>query len=46
MAKAMIHGDEGLGVDGLKELDPGPYTHNDIHVDDIMEQPGSKPHSL
>jgi hypothetical protein len=29
----MMHGDEGIGVDGLKkELDPGPSTHDDIHV--------------
>jgi hypothetical protein len=25
-AKAMMHGDEGIGVDGLKELDPGPSS--------------------
>jgi hypothetical protein len=36
-AKAMMHGDEGIGVDGLKELNPGPYTHVGIHVDNIME---------
>jgi hypothetical protein len=35
--KAMMHGEEGIGVDGLKELDPGPYTHDEIHIDDIME---------
>jgi hypothetical protein len=35
-AKAMMHGDEGIGVDGLKELDPVCYTHDGIHVDDIM----------
>jgi hypothetical protein len=38
-AKAMMHGDEGIGVDGLKELDPGPYTHDGIPVDDIMAVP-------
>jgi hypothetical protein len=31
--KAMMHGDEGIGVDGLKELDPGPFTHDGIHID-------------
>jgi hypothetical protein len=36
-AKVMMHGDEGNGVDGLKELDPGPFTHDGIHVDGIME---------
>jgi hypothetical protein len=36
-AKAMMHGDVGIGVDGLKELDHGPYTHDGIHIDDIME---------
>jgi hypothetical protein len=41
-AKAMMHGDEGIGVDGLKELDPGPYIHDSIHIDDIMEH-GSSP---
>jgi hypothetical protein len=29
-AKAMMHGDEGIGVDGLKELDPDPSTHDGI----------------
>jgi hypothetical protein len=30
-AKAMMHGEEGIGVDGLlKQLDPGLYTHDDI----------------
>jgi hypothetical protein len=43
-AKAMMHGDEGIGVDGLKELDPGPYTHDGIHVDDIMEHGPSPIH--
>jgi hypothetical protein len=27
-AKAMMHGDEGIGVDGLKEFDPDPSTHD------------------
>jgi hypothetical protein len=27
----MMHGDEGIGVDGLKELDPGPSTHDGSH---------------
>jgi hypothetical protein len=26
-------GDDGTGVDGLKELDPGPSTHDGIHID-------------
>jgi hypothetical protein len=26
----MMHGDEGIGVDGLKELDPDPSTHDGI----------------
>ncbi len=25
-----MHGDEGIGVDGLKELDPDPSTHDGI----------------
>jgi hypothetical protein len=29
----MRDGDEGIGVDLLKELDPGPSTHDGIHVD-------------
>jgi hypothetical protein len=29
-AKVMMHGDEGIGVDGLKELDPDPSTHDGI----------------
>jgi hypothetical protein len=37
-AKAMMHGDEGFGVDGLKELDPGPSSHDSIHNCDIMEK--------
>ena len=37
-AKAMMHGDEGIGVDGLKELDPGPSSHDSIHNGDIMEE--------
>jgi hypothetical protein len=43
-AKAMMHGDEGIGVDWLKELDPGPYTHDGIHIDDIMEHGPSPIH--
>jgi hypothetical protein len=41
-AKAIMHGDGGIGVDGLKEVDPGPYTHDGIQVDEIMEH-GSSP---
>jgi hypothetical protein len=37
-AKALMHGHERIGVDGLKELDPGPSTHDSIHDGDIMEQ--------
>jgi hypothetical protein len=29
-AKVMMHGDEGIGVDRLKELDPDPSTHDGI----------------
>jgi hypothetical protein len=36
-AKAMIHGDGCIGMDGLKDLYPGPSTHDGIHVDGIME---------
>jgi hypothetical protein len=36
--------DEGIDVDGLKELDPGLYTHDGIHVDDIMEHGPSPIH--
>jgi hypothetical protein len=43
-AKVMIHGDEGIGVDGLKELVPGPSTHDGIHIGDIMEQAWSHIH--
>jgi hypothetical protein len=43
-AKAMMHGDEGIGVDGLKELDPSPSTHDGIHIGDIMEQAQSHIH--
>jgi hypothetical protein len=42
--KAMIHGDEGIGVDGLKELDPGCSSHDSIHDGDIMEQAQSNIH--
>jgi hypothetical protein len=38
------NGDEGIGVDGLKELDPGPCTHDGIHIDDIMEHGPSPIH--
>jgi hypothetical protein len=44
-AKAMMQGDEGIGVDGLKELHPGPYTHDGIHVDDITEHGPSPIHN-
>jgi hypothetical protein len=44
MAKAIMHGDEGIGVDGLKELVPGPSTHDGIHIGDIMEQAQSNIH--
>jgi hypothetical protein len=43
-AKVMMHVDEGIGVDGLKELDPGPSTHDGIHVDGIMEHGPSHIH--
>jgi hypothetical protein len=43
-AKAMMHGDEGIGVDGLKEFDPGPSTHDGIHVGDIIKQAQSHIH--
>jgi hypothetical protein len=43
-AKAMMHGDEGIGVDGLKELDPGPSSHDNIHNGNIMEQAQSNIH--
>jgi hypothetical protein len=39
-----MHGDEGIGVDGLKEFDPGPSTHEGIHVDGIMEHGPSHIH--
>jgi hypothetical protein len=42
--KAMMHADEGIGVDGLKELDPGPSSHDNIHHGDIMEQAQSNIH--
>jgi hypothetical protein len=41
---AMMHGDEGIGMDGLQELDPGPSKHDGIHIDDIMEQAWSHIH--
>jgi hypothetical protein len=44
MAKAMMHGDEGIGVDGLKEFDQGPSKHNGFHIGDIMEQAWSHIH--
>jgi hypothetical protein len=31
--QVMMHGDDSAGVDRLKELDPGPSTHDGIHVD-------------
>jgi hypothetical protein len=37
-AKAMMHGDEGIGLDWLKELDRGPSSHDSIHYGDITEQ--------
>jgi hypothetical protein len=43
-AKAMMHGDEGIGVDGLKELEPGPSSHDSIHNGDIMEHAQSNIH--
>jgi hypothetical protein len=45
-AKAMMHGDDAIGVDGLKELNPGPYTHVGIHVDNIMEHGPSHIHYI
>jgi hypothetical protein len=30
-AKPMMHGDEVIGVDELKELDPGPSSHDRQH---------------
>jgi hypothetical protein len=35
-AKAMMHGDEGIGVDGLKDVNPGLSTHDGIHIGDII----------
>jgi hypothetical protein len=43
-ATAMMHGDEGIGVHGLKELDPGPSKHDGICICDIMEQARSHIH--
>jgi hypothetical protein len=40
----MMHGDEGIGVDGLKEHEPGPYTHENFLVYDIMEHDPSPIH--
>jgi hypothetical protein len=37
--KVMMHGNEGIAVDGLKELDPDPSTH-----DGIMEHAPSHIH--
>jgi hypothetical protein len=28
----MMHGDEGIGVDGLKELDPDPSTYDGMTI--------------
>jgi hypothetical protein len=39
-----MHGDEGIGVDGLKEHEPGPYTHENFLVYDIMEHDPSPIH--
>jgi hypothetical protein len=36
-AKVMVHGGEDIGVDGLNELDPGPSTHDGIHIYGIMD---------
>jgi hypothetical protein len=44
--KVIMHNDEGIGVDGLKELDPGPSTHDGIHIDGISDGTWSKSHSL
>jgi hypothetical protein len=35
-AKAMMHGDEGIGVNGLKDVNPGLSTHDGILIGDIM----------
>jgi hypothetical protein len=43
-AKVIMHDDEDFGVDGLKELDLDPYTHDGIHIDDIMEHGPSPIH--
>jgi hypothetical protein len=40
----MIHGDEGIGADGLKELDPDPSSHDSFDDGDIMEQAQSNIH--
>jgi hypothetical protein len=42
--KVMMHGDEDIGVDGLKEIDPGPSTDHNIHIDGIMEHGPSDIH--
>jgi hypothetical protein len=43
-AQAMMHGDVGTGLDRLKELDPGPNTHDGMHVENIMEHGPSSIH--
>ncbi len=42
--KVMMHADEGIGVDGLKELDPSPSMHDGIHIDGIIEHGPSHIH--
>ncbi len=37
-AKAMMHGDEDICVDGLKELDPGVSSHDSIYDGDNIKQ--------
>jgi hypothetical protein len=39
-----MHGDVGIGVDELKELDPDPSKHDGIHVGNIMKQAQSHIH--
>jgi hypothetical protein len=43
-AKAMMHGDEGICADGLKELDPDPSSHDSFLDGDIMEHAQSNIH--
>jgi hypothetical protein len=42
--KVIMHGDEGIDVDGLKQLNPGPSTHDGIHLDGMMEHGPSHIH--